>query len=74
MLRRVPPYEACGGATGFSPWGLHFRFPTGFQTLFPRNRGLDIMEDAPWIEKEGGITATKLNSLLFGGVDYLTGY
>ncbi|OGP75377.1 MAG: hypothetical protein A2W09_07800 [Deltaproteobacteria bacterium RBG_16_50_11] len=24
MLRRVPPYEACGGATGFSPWGLHF--------------------------------------------------
>ncbi len=23
MLRRVPPYEACGGAAGFSPWGLH---------------------------------------------------
>jgi len=23
MLRRVPPYEACGGVTGFSPWGLH---------------------------------------------------
>jgi hypothetical protein len=23
LLRRVPPYEACGGATGFSPWGLH---------------------------------------------------
>jgi hypothetical protein len=21
MLRRVPPYEACGGAMGFSPWG-----------------------------------------------------
>jgi len=26
-LRRVPPYEACGGATGFSPWGLH-QFPS----------------------------------------------
>jgi len=23
MLRRIPPYEACGGTTGFSPWGLH---------------------------------------------------
>jgi hypothetical protein len=21
VLRRVPPDEACGGATGFSPWG-----------------------------------------------------
>jgi len=21
MLRRVPPSEACGGITGFSPWG-----------------------------------------------------
>jgi len=21
MLRRVPPFEACGGATGFGPWG-----------------------------------------------------
>ena len=21
MLRRVPPFEACEGATGFSPWG-----------------------------------------------------
>ena len=28
MLRRVPPYEACGEAVGFSPWGLHFRFLT----------------------------------------------
>ena len=26
MLRRVPPYEACGGATGFSPWGSTFSF------------------------------------------------
>jgi hypothetical protein len=25
MLRRVPPYETCGEATGFSPWGLHFQ-------------------------------------------------
>ena len=23
MLRRVPPDEACGGGTGFSPRGLH---------------------------------------------------
>jgi hypothetical protein len=23
MLRRVPPYEGCGGATGFNSWGLH---------------------------------------------------
>ena len=21
MLRRVPPSETCGGATGFNPWG-----------------------------------------------------
>jgi len=25
MLRRVPPSEARGGATCFSPWGLHFK-------------------------------------------------
>jgi hypothetical protein len=25
MLRRVPPYEACGGAMGFSPSELHFK-------------------------------------------------
>src|SRR4030042_2599533 len=22
VLRRVPPHEACGGVTGFSPWGF----------------------------------------------------
>jgi hypothetical protein len=22
MLRRVPPYETCGGAAGFSQWGF----------------------------------------------------
>ena len=27
--------EACGGATGFSPWGLHFLFINLFKTLIP---------------------------------------
>jgi hypothetical protein len=24
MLRRVPPFEECGGAMGFSPWSSTF--------------------------------------------------
>ena len=29
MLRRVPPSEAGGGATGFSPWGSTWEFFSG---------------------------------------------
>ena len=29
MLRRVLPSEACGGATGFSPWGSTREFFSG---------------------------------------------
>ena len=41
MLRRVPPDEACGGATGFSPWGstlTHTTLPLSLDACLPVGR------------------------------------
>jgi len=39
MLRRVPPDETCGGATGFSPWGLHIK-ATAESHVFIKNKDI----------------------------------
>jgi hypothetical protein len=37
MLRRVPPFEACGRAMSFSPWGSTGLIEKNFEKIFVIN-------------------------------------